>query len=700
MTVLDNTPRDQYTATGGQVAFSYTFEIAAEGDIAVLQNGVLLSLGTGAGEYAVTGVGSDTGGVVTLVTGATAGDIITLYRDMALERLTSYTNGGDFLAADVNNDYDRLWLALQQNTGTSNRALVAPNTDPTSIDMTIPAKADREGKFLSFDSVTGNPTVTSISDVFGSGTLKVYNFVGDGATTAFTLGSDPGVENNTQVYIDGVYQQKNGYTVSGTTLTFSAAPPNLSTIEVMVIQPTAINTTDAASVSFTQAGSNDTRTVQTKLEESVSVKDFGAVGDGVTDDTAAIQAAIDAVQAAGGGTVYVPKGQYKTTDVIRITGKVNLIGANRTNVSAIVAHHTGAAILSLKGSTGSCVKFLWLGTDATTYPKTGITLGRSSAASAGHHLIEHIRIQGYFSVAAVYSIASEVNTFVDLYAWILGGGALYGFYTSAVDDFSVDGLVTSTNLVCNLFQPYIINNTNDANAACVYINSSESMGSWNFFGGYFIPKNGSYLAIHNTDDAQALGPYNFVGCSGERLSGGDPIYGFKVTSDVACNYKGINIQGSRFDLVAGTSRYVFWTDTNCTFTAPNILMQPPEAFPYASSIYYEAKIKGGQFRVGREYEWVAPTLAGSWANQFGAPYAQAGYQKDDTGIVSLRGTLTSGTGTIFTLPANFRPEADQFFGIYGNGSMARLKITSAGVVSLSAGAAPIDISGINFIAGA
>jgi hypothetical protein len=40
MTVLDNTPRDQYTATGGQVAFPYTFEIAAEGDIAVLQNGV------------------------------------------------------------------------------------------------------------------------------------------------------------------------------------------------------------------------------------------------------------------------------------------------------------------------------------------------------------------------------------------------------------------------------------------------------------------------------------------------------------------------------------------------------------------------------------------------------------------------------------------------------------------------------------
>ena len=327
MTVLDNTPRDQYTASGGQVAFTYTFEIAAEGDIAVLQNGTLLNLGAGAGEYAVTGVGVDTGGVVTLVTAATAGDIITLYRDMALDRLTSYTNGGDFLAADVNNDFDRLWLALQQNTGVSDRALVAPNTDPTSINMTIPAKADREGKFLSFDSVTGNPTVTSISDVFGSGTLKVYNFVGDGATTAFTLGSDPGVENNTQVYIDGVYQQKNGYTVSGTTLTFSAAPPNLSTIEVMVIQPTAINTTDAASVSFTQAGSNDTRTVQAKLEESVSVLDFGADPTGVADSAAAINAAF----AAGKNSVYMPAGVYKILSTVTIADYCSLRGAGHTS---------------------------------------------------------------------------------------------------------------------------------------------------------------------------------------------------------------------------------------------------------------------------------------------------------------------------------------------------------------------------------
>jgi hypothetical protein len=173
--------------------------------------------------------------------------------------------------------------------------------------MTIPAKTARLGKLLQFNATTGNPEVVSANSIVGSGAFNVYNFAGDGATVAFTLGAAPGVENNTQVYIDGVYQQKNTYTVSGTTLTFSAAPPNLSTIEVMVVTAQPINTANAASVSFTQAGSTDTRTVQAKLQETVSVKDFGAVGDGVTDDAAAINAAALAVYNQGGGTLLFPK---------------------------------------------------------------------------------------------------------------------------------------------------------------------------------------------------------------------------------------------------------------------------------------------------------------------------------------------------------------------------------------------------------
>ena len=77
----------------------------------------------------------------------------------------------------------------------------------------------------------------------------MYKRQGNGSTTAFTLGMEPGGENNTQVYIDGVYQQKDTYTVSGTTLTFSTAPPNLSTIEVMVIQVLPVGATTASQVS-------------------------------------------------------------------------------------------------------------------------------------------------------------------------------------------------------------------------------------------------------------------------------------------------------------------------------------------------------------------------------------------------------------------------------------------------------------------
>lgn len=63
--------------------------------------------------------------------------------------------------------------------------------------------------------------------------FNLNNFTGNGSTTVFTLVGTPFNENSTFVFINGVYQQKNTYTVVGTTLTFSAAPPNASTIEVM-----------------------------------------------------------------------------------------------------------------------------------------------------------------------------------------------------------------------------------------------------------------------------------------------------------------------------------------------------------------------------------------------------------------------------------------------------------------------------------
>lgn len=75
-------------------------------------------------------------------------------------------------------------------------------------------------------------TYDNVSGV-GAASYQVQNFTGTGSQTIFTLSSSSLGENFGFVYINGVYQNKNTYTVSGTTLTFSQAPPLTSLIEVM-----------------------------------------------------------------------------------------------------------------------------------------------------------------------------------------------------------------------------------------------------------------------------------------------------------------------------------------------------------------------------------------------------------------------------------------------------------------------------------
>ena len=75
----------------------------------------------------------------------------------------------------------------------------------------------------------------------GTGSNLVQDeFNGDGTTVAFTLSVSVVAEVFTSVYISGVYQEKNAYSISGTTLTFSAAPPNGSSVEVITIDNIAV----------------------------------------------------------------------------------------------------------------------------------------------------------------------------------------------------------------------------------------------------------------------------------------------------------------------------------------------------------------------------------------------------------------------------------------------------------------------------
>lgn len=75
-------------------------------------------------------------------------------------------------------------------------------------------------------------TYDNISGI-GATLYQIQNFTGTGSQTIFTLSSSSSGEDYTFVYINGVYQNKNTYTVNNTTLTFSQAPPFTSLIEVM-----------------------------------------------------------------------------------------------------------------------------------------------------------------------------------------------------------------------------------------------------------------------------------------------------------------------------------------------------------------------------------------------------------------------------------------------------------------------------------
>ncbi len=104
---------------------------------------------------------------------------------------------------------------------------------------------------LTFASAPANGRsilIYSVASAISGTNLNSDTMTGDGSDTTLTLSLAPVNENNTQVYIDGTYQHKDTYSISGTTLTFSTAPPLGTAVEVMTMNQLDVNTPTDGSV--------------------------------------------------------------------------------------------------------------------------------------------------------------------------------------------------------------------------------------------------------------------------------------------------------------------------------------------------------------------------------------------------------------------------------------------------------------------
>lgn len=91
--------------------------------------------------------------------------------------------------------------------------------------------------------------------------VNVNNFNGNNSTTVFTLSQSVDNENVTQVYIDGIYQQKDTYSVVGATITFSEAPPTgTNNIEVASFTTVQVDTIPDDIVTYAKLGAEFTTT--------------------------------------------------------------------------------------------------------------------------------------------------------------------------------------------------------------------------------------------------------------------------------------------------------------------------------------------------------------------------------------------------------------------------------------------------------
>lgn len=317
MSVPNQTPYIIYNANGLTTVFPFEFYIINSGDIQVTINGTVITSG-----YTVSGVGNIGGGDVIFITPPASGSVVMLERVVPMYRLTDYQDNGDLLADTVNKDFDRFWMAIQRYGIHLGLALRRP---------LFGGPFDAEGYRIEklADPVNAQDAVTKkyLESVSLARVLRVPEA---------SVGLVPSLDLRRNKLL--------AFNNSGDPIPVLPESGSASDVMIELAKPTG-----SSHIGYQYpADGSVPRTVEDKLGDFVSVLDFGAKGDGVTDDSIAFRDAI-----ATGKTVYVPDTSgnnlgcvYKVSGIDVTT--IKLVGeSQRVEIQPV---STATRILNLKGT--------------------------------------------------------------------------------------------------------------------------------------------------------------------------------------------------------------------------------------------------------------------------------------------------------------------------------------------------------------
>ncbi len=360
------TRRAVFSGSAGRGPYSFTFPVLAETDLAVYIDSTLKTRTTHwtASISSANGTGSVT--FDSSVTAPTASNTITIVGARAIERTTDFVTAGDLLASSLNTELDSQTIFNQQVSEDAARAIKAPVYDPASIDMTLPAKATRAGKVLTFDSSTGNPSTsiaaTDVTTVAGiSSDVTTVSGIASNVTTVAGIASNVTTVAGKTSEIDSVAAKASLLTsdfVSDlNTVAVTDVINDLNTLATsdIVSDINLLATSDVISDLNTIAVSDvisDLNTLATSdivsdinlLATSDVVSDLNqlATSDFVSDLNAleAIKANITTVAGISSNVTSVADNTTNINAVNSNSSNINAVNSNSTNINAVAGNST------------------------------------------------------------------------------------------------------------------------------------------------------------------------------------------------------------------------------------------------------------------------------------------------------------------------------------------------------------------------